>query len=50
MGKFPGIKMASGALRRILESAEQGLREGEQLGYFALGPTLLMGPKKIDIL
>ena len=28
MGKFPGIKMASGALRRILDSDEQGHREG----------------------
>ena len=46
MGKFPRIKMASGALRRILGSDEQGRREGGQLGHFALGPTLLMGPKK----
>ena len=42
MGKFPGIKMASGALRRILDSDEQGRREGGRLGHFALGPTLLM--------
>ena len=25
-------------------------RRGGQLGHFALRPTLLMGPKKIDIL
>ena len=46
MGKFPGIKMASGALHRILGSDEQGRREGGVLlGHFA-GPTLLMGPKR----
>ena len=28
MGKFPGIKMASGALHRILDSDEQGRQEG----------------------
>ena len=46
MGKYPGIKMASGTLRRILDSDEQGCREGGQLGHFALGPTLLIGPKR----
>ena len=46
MGKYPGIKMASGALRRILDSDEQGRLEGGQLGHFALGPTLLIRPKR----
>ena len=46
MGKFPGIKMASGVLRRILDGDEQGRREGGETGAFTLGPTLLMSPKR----
>ena len=46
MGKFPGIKMESGALRRILNSDEQGRREGwGQQGHLPWAPLYLWAPK-----
>ena len=49
MGKFPGIKMASGALHRKLDIDEPG-RAAEKGGNWGTGPHSAFGAQKIDIL